>query len=258
MRRRAYRALLALFPRRFRREHGRDMERLFEDMRTDWIRERGGAGAPFWASLVWDSLRHALGERLRPLRHALSAGAGDLLGSILGDVRYALRQAVHHPLYSGTIVLLLAVGVGGNAMVFRLVNGLFLRPLPFEAAERLVDLDTAAPEWNLEETGVAYPDFLAWREGNRSFEAMAVVTEGSRNLADRLPQPQRRVEITREVDSRRAHGAIMTGGPWPPLYAVALARMRRAPRDEPFHLLSDQRSRRAPCLDPRAAATGRR
>lgn len=185
MRRRAYRALLALFPRRFRREHGRDMERLFEDMRADWIRERGRAGARFWASLALDALRHALGERLRPARRAAgsSAGEGGFLGSLLGDVRYGLRQAVHHPLYGGTIVLLLAVGIGGNAVVFRLVNGLFLRPLPFEAAERLVDLDTAAPAWNLEETGVSYIDFLAWREGNRSFEAMAVLTEGGRNLA---------------------------------------------------------------------------
>jgi hypothetical protein len=35
----------------------------------------------------------------------------------------------------------MALGTGGNVAVFRVLNGLFVRPLPFERPEQLVDLD---------------------------------------------------------------------------------------------------------------------
>lgn len=40
----------------------------------------------------------------------------------------------------------MALGIAGNAAVFRVFNGLFLRPLPFPQPEQLVDLDETAPE----------------------------------------------------------------------------------------------------------------
>ena len=68
------------------------------------------------------------------------------MGPLFADIRYALRQVVRQPLFSGTVVLLMALGIAGNAAVFRVFNGLFLRPLPFPQPEQLVDLDETAPE----------------------------------------------------------------------------------------------------------------
>src|SRR5262245_35531948 len=56
--------------------------------------------------------------------------------------------------------------------MFSLFNGLYLRPLPFHHPEQLVNLDEVAPKWNLEYTGLAYPDLCEWRAQNKTFESM--------------------------------------------------------------------------------------
>jgi predicted permease len=185
--RRVYRALLLLFPRPFREERGRELERVFDDMCAEWETREGGLGPAFWARTAWDTAGAAAGEWT-----SLAAGAarsvttqrvGEEMSIFVGDVLYALRQFVRQPLYAATIVLLMMVGIAGNAAVFRIYNGLFLRPLPFESAERLVDMDETAPRWDLEWVGIAYPDFIEWRRSNRTFEGMAVYTTGGANFA---------------------------------------------------------------------------
>lgn len=184
---RVYRALLRLFPSGFRRERGRDMERLFAETRAAWEEERGGAGAEFWLRAVADAVLGATAEWLslvaETTKSAAGVARGEPMSNVTADVRYAWRQMLRRPLYAGTILLLMTVGIAGNAAVFRVYNGLFLRPLPFEEEERLVDLDETAPEWDLEYVGISYPDFVEWRRSNRTFTAMAVFTDGGVNFA---------------------------------------------------------------------------
>ncbi len=99
------------------------------------------------------------------------------------DLRIACRGLVKQPLFTPMTVGILAIGVAGTMMVFGLFNGLFLHPFPVPRQERLVDLDETAPKWNLRYTGIAYPDFCAWREHNRSFESMCAWTIRGANLS---------------------------------------------------------------------------
>src|SRR5262245_54843004 len=98
-------------------------------------------------------------------------------------LRFALRQLLKNPGFAALAVLTLALGIAGNVVIFSIFNGLFLRPLPFKEPERLVNLDEVAPKWNLEYTGIAYPDFHEWRAQHRTFEAMAVLQNASFNLS---------------------------------------------------------------------------
>ncbi len=102
---------------------------------------------------------------------------------LFGDLKIAFRRLIRQPGLSLTVVAMLGLGIGGNAAIFSILNGLFIRPLPFHEAERLVDLDETAPKWNLEFLGISYPDFHAWREQNRVFEGMAVWDRDSFNLS---------------------------------------------------------------------------
>jgi putative ABC transport system permease protein len=185
---RAYRLLLRLLPPRFRREHARGLERVFVDMHAAWERERGRAGAAFWLQLLADTLRGAAAEWIvaahMVLRPRQGKGMGEMISSLVGDVRFALRQLGRQPGLGLMVVLLMALGVAGNTAMFRIYNGLFLRPLPFASPERLVDFDETAPAWDLEYVGVAYPDFVEWRTSNRSFESMAVFGEAGGSLSD--------------------------------------------------------------------------
>jgi hypothetical protein len=63
----------------------------------------------------------------------------------LHDLRIALRQVRTNLSFSLMVMGMLALGVAGNAAIFRIFNSLFLRPLPFAESDRLVDLDETAP-----------------------------------------------------------------------------------------------------------------
>ena len=77
------------------------------------------------------------------------------LAGFANDVKLALRNIRTKPAFSLMVIGMLALGVAGNVAIFSIFNGLFLRPLPFAEAERLIDLDETAPKWNLHYTGIS-------------------------------------------------------------------------------------------------------
>src|SRR5579863_3353631 len=62
------------------------------------------------------------------------------MGGSLSSFRYAFRQLSKAPGFSVAVVLMLGVGIGATTAIFSLVEGVLLRPLPFENPERLVAL----------------------------------------------------------------------------------------------------------------------
>src|ERR687892_2001179 len=106
-------------------------------------------------------------------------------GSIMigSDIRYAWRALNHQKFGSAIVVAMLALGLGANVAVFTLINGLFLKPLPFPDPDRLVYLNETAPRWNLETTGITYADFAQWHKAQQAFEAIATFNPRSFNVA---------------------------------------------------------------------------
>jgi MacB-like periplasmic core domain len=88
-------------------------------------------------------------------------------------LRHSFRLLSARPAFTLTVVGMLALGIAGNAAIFSLFDSVFLRPLPFAEAERLVDLDETAPQWNLVHVGVSNPDLWQWENTNSTFEGMA-------------------------------------------------------------------------------------
>jgi hypothetical protein len=56
------------------------------------------------------------------------------------DIRQAIRSILRTPLFTGVVVLLLALGIGANALIFTAVDVLLLRPLPVTRPEQIVRL----------------------------------------------------------------------------------------------------------------------
>jgi hypothetical protein len=53
------------------------------------------------------------------------------------DVQYALRTFVRNPMFSGVIVLTLALGIGVTTGIFSVVSAVMFRPLPYRDADPL-------------------------------------------------------------------------------------------------------------------------
>ena len=108
-------------------------------------------------------------EQVREVRIGFS------IDTLSRDVRFAIRMLCKQPIFSLTVLSLLAIGIAGTTTMFSVFNSLYLRPLPLEEPERLVYLAEKAPQWNVGLGQIAYPDFDAWREGNQAFAAIAVL-----------------------------------------------------------------------------------
>jgi putative ABC transport system permease protein len=88
------------------------------------------------------------------------------------DFAYALRLLVRNPGFAAVAVATLALGIGVNSAVFSVVNGVLLNPLPYGTPERLMWGTGRAPN-GFTGAAVSAPDFLDYRDQNRTFEHFA-------------------------------------------------------------------------------------
>lgn len=127
------------------------------------------------------SLRRASGAGYpSPLRFALGAvphawwtmREGWTADSVLQDVRYAVRVLRRAPGYTLVAALTLALGIGANASIFALVNGLLLRPpAGIREPDRLVQIARSyedAPRWDV----WSWPAFEAIRRDATTFSGV--------------------------------------------------------------------------------------
>src|ERR1039457_2391733 len=64
---------------------------------------------------------------------------------LLRDMRFGLRLLGRSPVFTATAVLLLALGISANTLIFSVVDALLLRPLPVAHPEQLVRLIEVHP-----------------------------------------------------------------------------------------------------------------
>jgi predicted permease len=91
------------------------------------------------------------------------------MSGLAQDLGYALRQLRRSLGFTVAAVLTLAMAIGGNAVVFSVMNGLILRPLNVPDAKSLYGIE---PE-GATDLGQSYPDYLDVRDRNRSFDGVA-------------------------------------------------------------------------------------
>ena len=104
------------------------------------------------------------------------------------DIRYAVRMLAKNSGFTALAVLALAVGIGANTAIFRLVNAVLLRPLPGVAdADRLVQFERIQRGRVMYNFG--YPDYLDYRDRNQSYSGLAAhcATPGKCRVARRPP-----------------------------------------------------------------------
>ena len=109
------------------------------------------------------------------------------------DVRYAWRQLRKSPGFAVVAIGTLALGIGVNTIIFSVVNGVMLSPLPFVEPDRLVTLHENKP--NFEGGSISYPNFRDWQKNNRTFSSMAIARSYSFSMTGTAEPEQLRGEF---------------------------------------------------------------
>jgi len=94
---------------------------------------------------------------------------------LVSDIRYAIRMMRRTPLFTGAVVLTVALTIAATTTIFSFVNAVLLRPLPFRDPNRLLQVAEKNDKLNLASFGASVLNFLSWREQSESFEALAAV-----------------------------------------------------------------------------------
>ena len=93
------------------------------------------------------------------------------LERLLQDVRFGARSLRKRPQFTLVAILILALGIGAATVMFSMVKGVVLSPLPYPDPQQLMGIWQNRP--NLEYEDVSWPDFQDWQRQTRSLQNMA-------------------------------------------------------------------------------------
>ena len=189
------RILLRLYPRDFREQFGDDLMLIFRDA---W--RAAGRGPRAWsarAGLTFDMLKGAGVERLATRRQRLPTPDSHhpnsrlTMRDLISEFRQAIRSLVRAPGFSLAVILTLALGIGANTAIFSVVDGVLLRPAPFESMDRLTMIwETDRKSGTLREPA-SIPDYWDLRERTQRFEQLAAFSPYTGTVRPASGDPER-------------------------------------------------------------------
>ena len=86
------------------------------------------------------------------------------------DARFALRGLLRAPGFTVITIGTLALGIGATTAIFTVVNGVLLKPLPFEDPDALVGIWHSSPGQGVSDLNSSNGMYFTYRDENRVFE----------------------------------------------------------------------------------------
>ena len=154
--------------------------------------------------------------------------------TLLQDFRYSARTLLKRPGLVITITIILALGIGANSTIFSVVNAVLMRPLPYEASDRIVIIWETNQTKGVPRSIVSPANFVDWKAQTNVFDHLAALRfwyytvtglgdperyEGARVSADFFPLLNVKPELGRnfgpeEEQVGRDHVVILTHAFW--------------------------------------------
>jgi len=88
----------------------------------------------------------------------------------LSQLKQVFRRLAHAPLFTAITLITLAAGVGGNTVVFSVLESVLLKPLPYPRAAELIGVWHTAPGINITNLNMAPSNYFIYREQNQTFQ----------------------------------------------------------------------------------------
>ncbi len=92
------------------------------------------------------------------------------MSSFKNQLRQVLRRLRRTPMFTAITLITLAAGVGANTVVFSVLEGVLLKPLPYPHSEELVGVWHTAPGINIPELNMSPSNYFIYREQGHSFQ----------------------------------------------------------------------------------------
>jgi predicted permease len=89
--------------------------------------------------------------------------------SFTNQLKQVLRRLARTPMFTVITLITLAAGVGANTVVFSVLEGVLLKPLPYPHPEELITVAQKAPGINILELQAAPSMYFIYRDQNQSF-----------------------------------------------------------------------------------------
>jgi hypothetical protein len=118
----------------------------------------------------------------------------------MNQLKQVLRRLERAPMFTAITLITLAAGVGGNTVIFSVLEGVLLKPLPYPKAEELIGVWHTAPGINLKDLNAAPSNYFIYREQNQTLQAVGMYQGDSVSVTGMAePEQVRALDVTQEV-----------------------------------------------------------
>ena len=135
------------------------------------------------------------------------------MGNLGNQLKHVIRGLVRSPLFTIVTLITIGLGIGANAAIFSVINGILLKPLPYADPGTLVGLWQSAPALGLNDLQLSPSDYFTFYEENRTFQHMGMWNSGGDTITGLAPGPRSLPTDTGDEDSA-ARLRPSDGGSW--------------------------------------------
>ena len=149
---------------------------------------------------------------------------------LLQDLGDACRSLAKSPGYAAVSIITLALGIGANAAIFSVVNGVLLKPLSYPHPEQLRFISSTFPKQNFDRFWLDVPEWWEFKEWNRTFQGVGGYRAGAVNLG----APERPLRVNAAIVTPELISVLGV----PPIRGRTFTDADAAPGAEPVAIIS--------------------
>jgi len=124
------------------------------------------------------------------------------MSSLTNQLRQVFRRLARAPMFAVITLVTLAAAVGANTVVFSVLEGVLLKPLPYPRSEQLASVRLTAPGIQLNDFELSPSDYFIFREQGRTFQDIGLYTDDS-------------VSVTGMAEPEQVSALLVTDGTLP-------------------------------------------
>ena len=119
------------------------------------------------------------------------------MAMFINQLRQALRRLGRAPMFTAITLLTLAIGVGANTVIFSVIEGVLLKPLPYPHSDQLIGVWHTAPGINIKDLNMCPSIYFIDREQSTTLQDIGVYDGDAVNVTGTgQPEHLRGLDVT--------------------------------------------------------------